>query len=351
MTLVEKDSSIQEGVLMIRLTPILFSGLFLVSSSPAYSQLAISARSGMIHYFEGEVRVADKALGSKKGEFARLVDGQILQTLAGRAEVLLTPGVFLRVSEQSELRLDSASLSDTRLELLSGSVLIEVGELEKDHSIRVTASGATLDFRKRGLFRVNASPASVHAYDGEVIAVRGSQTLTVKEGRQTLLAGVLSGEKFAKDETDAFHRWAGRRASYLAAANISSAKSVLDSGNGWNRGNWYFNNDFGMYTYLPGSRNYYSPFGYQYYSPNRVGAIFYDNRAPTNWNQSGGYDTYGGGSSRSAYGGDGGSMRSSGGYSSGGYGGSAPAAAAPAAPAAAPRGSGGGGSRESQGAR
>ena len=341
---------------MFRQSLFAVSGAILLTAVPAYCQLAISAKSGMVHYAEGDVKLADKPLVQKKGEFPQLIEGQILQTAAGRAEVLLTPGVFLRIAEQSEVRLDSGRLSDTRLELLAGSVLVEVGEMEKDNSIRIVASGTTLDFRKKGLFRINADPGSLRVYDGEVTAVRGSQTLTVKEGRETLLNGVLASEKFNKEDNDGFYRWAGRRASYLSAANLASAKSVLDSGSTWSRGGWYFNDNFGLYTYLPGAHNYFSPFGYNYYSPGRVGSIFYGGYMNSGGGYYGGIEAssagFGGGGSRSAMSDGNSGMRSSGGYSAGGYsGGSAPAAAAPAAPSGGGRSAGGGGSHESRGGR
>jgi len=303
------------------------------------AQNVISAKSGLIHYMEGEVYVADKLTTPKHAEFPRLEAGQIIRTAAGRAEILLTPGVFLRVAENSEARLASSSLADTRVDLLAGSALLEVGEMEKENSVMLTVGEPKLDFRKHGLFRVDADPASVHVFDGEVIATRDGQTLTVKEGRETLLGGVLEAEKFDKEETDAFHRWASRRAGYLASANLSAAKSLFDNGTTWTRSGWFYNQWFGMYTYLPGMNNYFSPFGYSYYAPRRVQALFY--RPVPGWDSQPGWA--GSGGVRGAASMEGG--RGSAAYS-GSMGRSAPSAPAPAAPAAGPRGGdAGGGSR------
>jgi len=325
------------------------AGVLALLGTGAYglAQNVISAKSGLIHYLEGEVYVNDKLITPKRAEFPRLEAGQIIRTAAGRAEVLLTPGVFLRVSEDSEATLTSSSLADTRVELLKGSVLLEVGEIEKENSVMLIVGEAKLDFRKHGLFRIDADPASVHVFDGEVIATRNGQTLTVKEGRESLLNGVLASEKFDKEETDSFHRWASRRAGYLASANLSAAKTLLDNGTTWTRSGWFYNQWFGMYTYLPGSGSYYSPFGYSYYSPRRVEAVFY--RPAPGWNNqgAGGLDNMGGGMRGAAVAG---AERGAAGYS-GMSARSAPSAPAPAAPAAAPRGGDAGTSRGSRGGR
>ncbi len=53
--------------------------------------------------------------------------GQTLATEDARAEVLLTPGVFLRLGSHSSFKMVSNLLSDTRLEVLSGTAIVEVG--------------------------------------------------------------------------------------------------------------------------------------------------------------------------------------------------------------------------------
>jgi len=71
----------------------------------------------MIHYVEGKVLLEGQPVDPKFGEFPEVKNDQVLQTEEGRAEVLLTPGVFLRVSENSSFRMLSNRLSDTALEV------------------------------------------------------------------------------------------------------------------------------------------------------------------------------------------------------------------------------------------
>src|SRR5215467_10759511 len=95
----------------------------------AWAQSVISAHSGVVHYVEGEVAIDGASIHPKFAEFPDLKDGQVLAAAEGRAEVLLTPGVFLRLAENSSVRMISNSLADTRIEFVSGSAIIEIAEL------------------------------------------------------------------------------------------------------------------------------------------------------------------------------------------------------------------------------
>src|SRR5579863_6637687 len=140
--------------LSVRLKPTL--ALALIGATFAWGQNAISARSGMIHYAEGRVLVDGQLVEPKATEFPEVKIDQVLATEEGRAEVLLTPGVFLRLSEDSSFRMISNRLSDTSFEVVSGDVLIEVMELLKDNSITVQFKDLTARVSKRGLYRLDA---------------------------------------------------------------------------------------------------------------------------------------------------------------------------------------------------
>src|SRR6516164_431312 len=86
---------------------------------PAAGQSVISTHSGVVHFFEGAVYLNDQPLESHLGKFPTIPQGGELRTAKGRAEVLLTPGVFIRVGEQSAIRLVANQLSDTRIELMT----------------------------------------------------------------------------------------------------------------------------------------------------------------------------------------------------------------------------------------
>jgi hypothetical protein len=234
-------------------------------ATTASAQVAISARAGMVHHTEGKVFIEDKEVVSKVTEFPEVREGQQLRTEEGRAEILLTPGAFLRVAENSAFRMTGSRLSDVRIEVLRGSVIIEAAELEKDTSITLLLRDAEIALRKRGVYRVDAEAGLVRVYDGEAIVARAGQSVTLKDSRQTLIAGVLAAEKFNSKTGDAFLRWAARRAETIAVANMSAARTLMDANHRRYEG-WYFNPHFGCFTYLPGSGYYSSWFGPRYYS-------------------------------------------------------------------------------------
>ncbi len=254
-----------------------------LACSTSFAQVAISARSGMVHYMEGKVFIGDHELDSKFGQFPDVKEGQILKTTEGRAELLLTPGVFLRVAENSAVKMISSRLIDTRVELLSGSILVECAELAKDNAVTFIYKDSTVELLKKGLVRFDSESGLLRVYNGEAVVSKAGQSLTLKEGKQTLLAGVLSPEKFDNKIGDTFYRWASRRAGSLAVANLSAAKSLRDSGTSWPSSGWLWNPLFGSFTYIPLSGYYNSPFGYNYYSPGYVMRV-YQSRMPVNMN-------------------------------------------------------------------
>src|SRR5215469_15643424 len=95
--------------------------LLCVLGARSDAQSVISARSGVIHFFEGTVYLGDQRLERQIGRFPMLPDGGELRTEQGRAEVLLTPGVFLRMADNSAVRLLTSDLEDTHVELIGGS--------------------------------------------------------------------------------------------------------------------------------------------------------------------------------------------------------------------------------------
>ncbi|HLY15599.1 MAG TPA: hypothetical protein VKR61_00175 [Bryobacteraceae bacterium] len=237
----------------------------------------ISARSGLIHYVEGEVYVGDQAVDSKFGSFPEVKENQILKTDEGRAEVLLTPGVFLRLAENSSFRMITNRLIDTRLEFLSGSAIIEADDILKDNSITVVYQDATVHVAKKGLYRIDASPAELRVFDGLADVTSGGNTVEVKEGH-LLAFDTMAVHRFDKTTTDALNRWSERRAEYVSMANVSAANSLrtsMFSGDPFFSSGWYFNPFFGMYTFVPGLNGmgyspFYSPYGYAFWNPFNV---------------------------------------------------------------------------------
>jgi hypothetical protein len=244
------------------------------SFSAALAQLAISAKSGMIHQVEGRVFIADQMVESKFGSFPELKENATLRTEEGRAEVLLTPGVFLRVGENSSIRMITNRLIDTRLEFVSGSVVVEADDILKDNAVTIVYNDHSVRLLKKGLYRFDSDPAQLRVYDGEAQVDAGGKTLLVKDGKLLSFDGEMALEKFDKSASDALNRWSRRRAEYISMANVSAAKSLRDYGGVYDRSAWMWNPYFGMFTFVPFRGSYYSPYGYRFWSPVEVIQVY-----------------------------------------------------------------------------
>jgi hypothetical protein len=239
----------------------------------------------MVNYVEGTVLMDGKSVDPKVTELPEVKNKSVLTTEDGRAEVLLTPGAFLRLAENSSFRMISNQLWDTRVEVVSGSAMVEIEELLKDNTVTVQYGDAQIALAKKGLYRIDAGdPGSLRVYDGESRVTQNGDGVTARKGRQVDLGAVLTASNFDSKDTYAFYNWSARRAEYIATANISSARSAggmgyTNGGAGYTGagyagagypgmgGQWAYNPWYGMYTFLPGMGFGYSPFGYPIYSP------------------------------------------------------------------------------------
>lgn len=244
--------------------------LLIVGGSTAWAQSAVSARAGLIHYIEGRVVIDQQRVQMKRNEFHNMEEGGTLETRRGRAEILLNPGTFLRLPEQSSFRLVSADLTDTRLAVLSGKALIEVDDLRDDNSIIVEFKNQEVQIRKNGLYHLDTQePGRLRVYDGEAwvgadFSVEDPDYVKVKKGRQVDFgATIVEADKFDRDETDELYRWSSRRARYISRANAASATTLRRRRNS----GWIFNPFYGMYSFVPAAGYGYSPFGLTIYSP------------------------------------------------------------------------------------
>src|ERR1700678_2117710 len=120
-------------------------GFFLAAilSAPAWADVtsAKTAVPGTLNYVEGRSSIGNQALNSKSMGTAELQPGQSLVTEKGKAEVLLTPRVFLRIGNNSSVKMISPSLTDTEVEVDRGHAMVEVAEIHPENSIRIDEDG------------------------------------------------------------------------------------------------------------------------------------------------------------------------------------------------------------------
>ena len=243
-----------------------------LGSSAMFAQQVVSARSGLIHYVEGKVLLGDQAVASKLGSFPDVKENGTLRTELGRAEVLLTPGVFLRVGENSSFRMITNRLIDTRLEFLSGSAVVEADDMLKDNAVTVVFRDATVRPTRNGLYRFDSNPPALRVFHGEAAVETPAGKLIVKEGKMLPFDGGLAAMKFDKENTDGLDRWSRRRAETVAMANISAARSLRSSG--LSSSSWAWNPYYGMFTFIPARGVWSSPYGFRFWSPYEVYRVY-----------------------------------------------------------------------------
>ncbi len=234
------------------------------------AQQIVSAHAGVVHYTEGKVFVDDRAVERKFGVFPDLQVGQVLRTEEGRAEVLLTPGAFLRIDQQSSVKMLSRDLSDTRVEVLGGSVMVECDELAKGSSLALVYKDRNIELQKQGVYRLDGNTGEFRVYAGRAVVLTGSEQLELKRGKAAELNGPLLAQKFNPKVGDEFYAWNGMRSGYISSANVSVANSLYNSGTRWSASGWLWDPWYGAFTFIPAGGVFFNPFGWGFWSPAMV---------------------------------------------------------------------------------
>jgi hypothetical protein len=236
------------------------------SSSPDNS---MQGRPGAINYVEGNAAINGQTLPTKpSGQILLNVD-ETLSTTSGRAEILLTPGVFLRVGENSEVRMMATSLIKTQVELTRGEAIVEVAQLLKDNNIQVLNHGAFIKFVKPGLYRITADGTPTAAVlDGKVQVSNGDQTIEFGKGKETVIAENMKADKFDAKKIDDLYAWSNVRSEYNSQASYMAASAY--GGGPYNPG-WFWAAGYNSWAWMPFGGYAYSPFGWGFYGPGYLG--------------------------------------------------------------------------------
>lgn len=274
-------------------------------AAAASSLYVISAKAGAVNYVSGKV-----SLNKKNGKNGNLVKGDILENndtvktnSEGKAEILLNPGSYLRLSENSDFKFNSTSLDNLQVSLSSGSAIFEV---MTDGKFEISVNTPKSDYKlvKSGIYRIDAladGSGKMTVWKGRAVYGQGKKDY-VKDGQTTaIINGQTTVQKFDKDTKGDFELWSKDRAKEIAAANAklqqrAMSRSLLSSfsqdpwGNAWSR-----SNRFGLWVFDPISRGHcFLPFGYGWSSPYGYGfnRSIWDYRLPNqvynsinpNWN-------------------------------------------------------------------
>jgi hypothetical protein len=245
----------------------------------------ISAKAGGINFVSGNVMVVRQGTSTDQTlmDQDNLESGDVVTTgMGGRVEVLLNPGSYMRIAENSEFEMTDTSLDHLRIKLLRGSAIIEVvGMDDTELSLRVDTPQTYAVIVKHGLYRFNvlqSGATEVMVRKGRALV--GATAQVIKGGKMVVVSRSSMTEvaKIDKRVKDSLELWSRDRAEYLASINrrlpSSSVYAAMDIFNAdWSpsyRGNGRFSGgvwvrDGNCFVFLPVTgRGWSSPYGFAY---------------------------------------------------------------------------------------
>lgn len=272
-------------------------------SSAAGDLYVISAKAGGVNLTQGNVFVKreDSTNGVLvKGDNVKIGD-KVVTEKNSKAEILLNPGSYARLGENSEFELITTSLDDLELQLNRGSVIFEVFA-DNDFKITVNAPNSTFYLIESGVYRVDVlanGSSRLQVWKGKALTGDTNST-KIKKSREIIMNGSqVAVVKFDRNEKDLFDEWSQDRAKQLAEANASLRRKTLRtslvnsfSNNRWGGFNtyglWAYDASFGGFCFLPFGYGWSSPYGYgfdrNFFSSRPSNSFYYQVQRRTNIN-------------------------------------------------------------------
>lgn len=245
----------------------------------ASSLYIISARAGAVNFVSGKVAV--ERGNAKNGYLVKgdnLENGEKINTGSdGKAEILLNPGSYVRLAENTNFNFDSTELDNLQVNLNSGSAMFEI-ITDDDFTITVKTPKSKFDLIKSGIYRIDAlsdGTGKISVWKGK--AKYGvAKNETIKGGQTTAIVnGQISIQKFDRDNKGEFEAWSKDRSKELAKINdrLQNRAMNLSLISAFNRDPWGWGNSSGYgywvldpfsrsYCFLPFQGGYRSPYGY-----------------------------------------------------------------------------------------
>ena len=177
-----------------------------ISGAPAFADAtgpnrANPAQPGTINYVEGAASLEGQPLNSKDVGNATLQAGQELSTANGKAEILLTPGVFLRLNDTSTVKMVSPDLTLTKVEIEKGRAGIEVDEIHDQNNLQVVDAGVTTRLDKKGYYEFDADKPMVMVFKGNAKSeVADGKWREIKGHHELMLTGDPDAQSLNKEK-------------------------------------------------------------------------------------------------------------------------------------------------------
>jgi hypothetical protein len=207
---------------------------------------------GMVNVVEGRVILNGQAIQSASGpESAE--PGQVLETQQGKAELLLTPGVFLRLLDNSAVKLVSRSADEAQVEVMRGTVLVDADGVRKVGRLDVIEGGADIRLLAAGTYEFHAADAAVQVFHGKV-SVRDARGGGPEVARKELKIERVKAGDLDVHGADALYEWSLERSddmNYVRELMADAMGGTNPDGNhasGWHWSPWY-----NEWVYIPTS--------------------------------------------------------------------------------------------------
>jgi hypothetical protein len=243
--------------------------------SPVSAQYAISARAGLVNYTTGPVSFSsssDPTWREIPNHLQLEANDRIKTESWAKAEILLNPGSYMRLGNIAEVAVVSTDLSATVLQLLSGSAVLEAGNLADGATITVRTPFSQVQIKKDGLYRIDvasdAMTLSVRQGEASIAKPDGAQEKIKKNKRVLVTANEWQMAKLDPNQSDEVDLWSADRAELLLAANQSFIRRMGSwswPSLSWSA--WVFDPFFGCYTFFPWGSGFESVYGYGSYWP------------------------------------------------------------------------------------
>lgn len=243
-------------------------------ASPTSSLYVISAKAGAVNYLSGDVSIQPK--GAKKVFLHKGDEVQVGDKVStggdGRAEILLNPGSYIRLAENSEFEFVTTSLEDDlQLKLNRGNAIFEV-IADKEFKIAINTPNSRFYLISSGIYRIDAlenGAGKISVWKGKA-QLGDAKATTVKGGKTATFDNMqVAIAKFDRDNKGEFDLWSKTRAEQIAKINErlvqrQMRQSLMSSFNN----TWDASNGYGLWVRDPFSQSFcFLPFGYGSRSP------------------------------------------------------------------------------------
>lgn len=211
--------------------------LFCIIPGLAAQQL-INARAGLITFAEGPVLLGKIPFQFSVEKPEVLENGQVLQTVSGRAEVQLGPGSSLWMDSGSSIRMVRSALDDTVVQLESGEIFIEIAEKYKNNLLSVRTGDSAVELKEKGQYSFKKSPVRLCVHQGKARLLVSGKKITVKKGKVAFLEPPYKVRKLRQIGHDPLSAWAAERSRVLfqpilLARRMEAARQQMENMRYW----------------------------------------------------------------------------------------------------------------------